>query len=490
MSTVNIQIDGKNIVVEQGKTILQAAIQAGINIPTLCYHEKLTPFGACRICMVEIVKGTKSRLVASCAYPVEEGMVVQTKSPKVIKIRKIMIELLLSLAPYNKVIKKLADEYGLKKSRFPRKVDSCILCGLCVRYANEVKKQDIIGFAGRGVDRHISWVPRSEDELFETCTECATICPTDVYRTKELSQKEELFVSGHRLCAGCGAATTMRQIMLATKHPVVVANATGCVYVATATYPYTAWKCNWIHSAFENAAATISGVEAAYRSLKKQGKIKKDIKFIAIGGDGGTYDIGIQSLSGALERGHNFLYICYNNEAYMNTGIQRSGATPMGASTTTSPVGSVSYGKNVFRKDLTGIIAAHNIPYVAQSTPAHYSDLMMKIEKALAVEGPSFINVLAPCHRGWRSEMKDSMKIARLAADTCYWPLFEIENGNWKLNYKPKAKKPLVEWLKLQGRFKHLFSKPEYQAVINKLQADVDKEWENLKRKCEVQQRD
>jgi pyruvate ferredoxin oxidoreductase beta subunit len=304
---------------------------------------------------------------------------------------------------------------------------------------------------------------------------------------KELSKKEELFSSGHRLCAGCGAATTMRQIMLATEDPVVISTATGCVYVATATYPYTAWKCNWIHSAFENSAATISGVEAAYQSLKRQGKIDKKIKFIAIGGDGGTYDIGLQSLSGALERGHNFLYVCYNNEAYMNTGIQRSGATPLGASTTTSPAGSASYGKKVFRKDLTAIVAAHNIPYLAQTTPAHWRDLMGKVQKALAVEGPTFLNILAPCHRGWRVEMKDSMKLARLAADTCYWPLYEVENGQWKLNYTPKEKKPVTEWLKPQGRFKHLFSNPEYQKVVDRLQETVDKEWAALLKKCVVE---
>ena len=303
---------------------------------------------------------------------------------------------------------------------------------------------------------------------------------------KELSKKEELFTSGHRLCAGCGAGTTMRQIMLATEDPVVMSVATGCVYVATATYPFSAWKCNWIHSAFENSAATIAGVESAYKSLKRQGKVTKKMKFIGIGGDGGTYDIGLQALSGAMERGHNMLYICYNNEAYMNTGIQRSGATPMGASTTTTPAGSIGTGKNVFRKDLTAIMAAHNIPYIAQTTPAHWKDLMTKVQKALAVEGPTFINILAPCHRGWRSEMKDSIELARMAAETCYWPIYEIENGEYKLNYTPKVKTPLVEWLKVQGRFKHLFSKPENQAIIDKLQASVDKEWAKLQKKCGV----
>ncbi|MFH0888013.1 MAG: thiamine pyrophosphate-dependent enzyme [Planctomycetota bacterium] len=484
MKQINLKVDGKNITVDSGKNILEAAQQAGIEIPTLCYHKKLLPYGACRLCMVEITSGNKSRVVASCAYPIEEGLEVNTKSPKVINIRKLMIELLLPLVPYNPLIKKLAEEYGIKKTRFKRKVDACILCGLCVRYSSEVKKHDSVGFVGRGVERHIAWVPKSADDKYESCPECSDICPTDVFRKKELSIKEELFASGHRLCAGCGAATSLRQIMLATEDPVVVSNATGCAYVATVTYPYTAWKCNYIHSAFENAAATISGIEAAYQSLKRQGKIKKTIKFIAIGGDGGTYDIGLQSLSGALERGHSFLYICYNNEAYMNTGIQRSGATPMGASTTTSPAGTASSGKNVYRKDLTAIIAAHNIPYVAQTTPAHWDDLITKVKKALAIDGPTFINILSPCHRGWRIEMKDSMKLARIAADTCYWPLYEVENGEWKLNYIPNKQKPITEWMKPQGRFKHLFQKPEYQPVIDKIQNGVNKEWAVLLKKC------
>lgn len=300
---------------------------------------------------------------------------------------------------------------------------------------------------------------------------------------KELSKKEELFTSGQRLCAGCGASVIMRQVLMASDVPVVIANATGCLYVATATYPFTAWKCSYIHSAFENAAATISGIEAAYEALKRKGDPlvrDKKINFIAIGGDGGTYDIGLQALSGALERGHRFLYICYNNEAYMNTGIQRSGATPIGASTTTTPAGAHSYGKNVFRKDLTAIVAAHNIPYVAQATPAHWRDLMTKVQKALAVDGPSFLNILSPCHRGWRNEMSISIKLMRIAADTCYWPLYEVENGVYKINHQPKQKLPITEWLKPQGRFKHLFAPKENTEVIARLQESVDKEWAKL----------
>jgi pyruvate ferredoxin oxidoreductase beta subunit len=296
---------------------------------------------------------------------------------------------------------------------------------------------------------------------------------------KDLSKKEELFVSGHRLCAGCGAPIAVRQILLATDNPVVVVTATGCLYVSSATYPYTSWKCSWIHSAFENAAATIAGVEAAYNALKRQGKINQRIDFISISGDGGMYDIGLQSLSGALERGHRCLHICYNNEAYMNTGIQRSGATPFGASTTTTPVGKIIPGKEDFRKNLTAIAAAHDVPYVAQTTPAHWSDLINKVKKALASEGASFINILTPCHRGWRFDAKDTIKVLRLAVDTCYWPLYEVENGKWKINYKPREKKPIVEWLKMQGRFKHLFESKN-EEIISRIQSRIEHEWEHL----------
>jgi len=183
---------------------------------------------------------------------------------------------------------------------------------------------------------------------------------------KELAKKEDLFTPGHRLCAGCGAGIVARQTLMAIDTPVVVVSATGCLEVASTIFPFSSWNVPFFHSAFENSAATCSGVESAYKSLKRQGKITEDIRFIAFGGDGGTYDIGLQSLSGAMERGHRMLYICYNNEAYMNTGIQRSGATPMGAHTTTAPAGKIKQGKEQFRKDLTAIMIAHEIPFVAR----------------------------------------------------------------------------------------------------------------------------
>ncbi len=302
---------------------------------------------------------------------------------------------------------------------------------------------------------------------------------------KELAKQPERLSSGHRLCAGCGASIVVRQVLMGTKDPIVVASATGCLEVATTIYPYTAWKTPFIHNAFENVAATISGVETAYRALKKKGKIKKDIKFVAFGGDGGTYDIGLQSLSGALERGHNFVYVCYTNEAYMNTGIQRSGATPKGASTTTAPAGKASYGKPQLRKDLTSIVAAHRIPYVAQASASHWNDLVTKSEKAFKVDGPAFLNVISMCHRGWRFPQEDTIKINKLAVETGYWPLIEVENGIWKFTYKPKERKPVVEFLKTQGRFKHLF-KEENKPILAEIQKDIDGNWARLERMCEA----
>lgn len=301
---------------------------------------------------------------------------------------------------------------------------------------------------------------------------------------KELSKRPERLAPGHRLCAGCGASIIVRQMLAAIDAPVVIANATGCLEVATTIYPYTAWRVPWIHNAFENAASTISGVEAAYRSLVRQGKIPdQNVKFIAFGGDGGTYDIGIQALSGAVERGHQFLYVCYDNGAYMNTGIQRSSATPHGAHTTTSPAGKVIPGKQGYRKDMTAIMAAHDIPYVAQAAPSQWRDLMKKTRKAVDCGGPAFMNVLSSCNRGWRHGTDETIEITQLALDTCYWPLFEVEDGEWRLTYKPKKKLPVEEWLKRQGRFRHLF-RPENRHVIDELQAEVDRRWERLLKLC------
>ena len=238
----------------------------------------------------------------------------------------------------------------------------------------------------------------------------------------------------------------------------------------------------FIHSAFENAAATISGVESLYKSWVRQGKYDKKVNFIAFGGDGGTYDIGLQSLSGAVERGHNILYVCYNNEAYMNTGAQRSGATPKGADTTTAPVGKVKKGKEQFRKDMTGIMVAHRMPYVAQSIAGNWRDLTSKVEKALSMEGPKFINVFQPCRLGWSYDPELTCDLGRLAADACVWPLYEVVNGQYRITYKPKEKKAVSEWVGLQGRFRHLL-KPENKPLLDEIQAITDRNWEELLKK-------
>lgn len=450
---------------------------------------------------------------------------------------------------------------------------------------------------------------------------------------KDLSKREELFTGGHRACAGCAGAIALRQVLVAAAaKPVVVGSATGCMEVVSTIFPFTSWKTPFIHSAFENVAATISGAEAAYRGLKRQGKMDKEINFIAIGGDGGTYDIGLQALSGAVERRHNMLYVCYNNEAYMNclslsaiiatkdglkkitevrlgeqvyafdltthnlvlkrcsgifdngikdvyelstlhhsikatsnhpfliairnndenttriacqtktnvfiwktleqieledevvvlrdferdfvteevisikyigkeptldlrvedehnfiangivvhnTGIQRSGATPLGASTTTAPAGTIKQGKEQQRKDLTKIMVAHNISYAAQTIVGNWKDLTGKVEKALSINGPKFINILAPCRLGWGYAPEDTIDLGMLAADTCIWPLYEVVDGKYALTYKPKEKKPVIEYLKTQARYKHLLS-PENKPIVESIQAAIDAEWQEL----------
>ena len=303
---------------------------------------------------------------------------------------------------------------------------------------------------------------------------------------KTLAQRQEAqvrFTAGHSLCAGCAESMIVRTVLNAIEDPVVVASPTGCLEVSTSRYPTSAWNVPWIHSAFENAAATISGVEAAYRALVRKGKIKKKIRFVVFGGDGGTYDIGLQALSGALERGHDFLYVVLNNEAYMNTGVQRSSATPRGASATTSPAGKAIPGKPQDRKNLTEIVAAHGVPYVAQASVSNLIDLANKVERAMSYQGPKLINVLSTCPLGWRTRRDSAIPMAKLAVDTCYWPLYEVVEGVYKVNYKPKEKLPIEEWLKPQGRFRHLFKSEEGKKLIAELQAAVDRHWEELLRK-------
>jgi len=300
-------------------------------------------------------------------------------------------------------------------------------------------------------------------------------------KLKDLAAMEDRLVAGHGMCLGCGIPLIFKIILRATEDPLIIANATGCLEVCTTIFPRTSWNVTWVHSAFENAASTIAGVEAMYKALKRKGKIPQDkeIKFLGVGGDGGTYDIGLQALSGAVERGHNIVYVCYDNNAYANTGGQRSSATPLGASATTSPAGTQSPGKLQRKKDLTKIMAAHNIPYVAQASPNRWKDLYNKAKKAFEVEGPAFLNVLCPCPTEWKTDESQSVRLAQMAVDTCIWPLYEVENGKYKINYKPKEKKQILEWLKPQGRFRHLF-KEENAGVIEKFQKQVDEDWDQL----------
>ncbi len=305
---------------------------------------------------------------------------------------------------------------------------------------------------------------------------------------KEMAEMPVRLTEGHRLCAGCAEPIVAKQVLLATDKPVVVANATGCFEVSTSGFPQSAWEVPWIHTAFATTAATISGVESAYVSLKRKGKISEDIRFVAFGGDGATYDIGLQALSGAIERGHRFMYVCLNNEAYMNTGIQRSGATQRGASTTTCPSGTCIPGKKEIPKDLTKIIAAHKLPYAAQASPHNWKDLITKAAKGFEANGPSFLNIITPCPRGWRYDSANTIEMAKLAVETGMWPLYEYEHGKWTLTGETKRiaegkmeRRPLADWLKAQGRFKHLLA-PEWKDVVDDIQNNLDASWDELLR--------
>jgi len=296
--------------------------------------------------------------------------------------------------------------------------------------------------------------------------------------------KESLLAPGHRACAGCGPAIAIRQLLEAAGKNTIIVEATGCMEVTTTPYPQTAWKVPWLHVAFENAAAAASGVEAAYKAMISKGLIPKDKmpNIIALGGDGGTFDIGIQALSGMLERGHKVLYVCYDNEAYMNTGIQRSSATPFGAATTTSPAGKVIPGKMTRKKPIAMIAAAHDIPYVATASIAYPADFKNKVKKALSVDGPSFIHVFAPCPTGWRFGTEQTVELARLAVETGVFVLYEItQESPLKpiITKKLKDRKPVEEYLKMQGRFRHLFKPVKRQDIIDKIQEEVD-------RKCKL----
>jgi pyruvate ferredoxin oxidoreductase beta subunit len=289
---------------------------------------------------------------------------------------------------------------------------------------------------------------------------------------------------GHSLCQGCGVPMVVRTVLSTIEKPVVVVNATGCLEVATTRYPTTAWNVPWIHVAFENAAAVASGVESAQRALARRNSLPAgEVAVVVFAGDGGTYDIGLQALSGALERGHRFLFVCYDNEAYMNTGVQRSGATPFGASTTTSPAGLESFGKAQKRKDMTAIAVGHHVPYVAQAVATHWHDLSRKVSAAVAVDGPSFLNVLTDCPVGWGHEPRLMPRVLNAAVDSHYWPLYEVVNGRYTLSYEPAPAVPVADWLRLQKRFAHLLQ-PDARPVLDLIQAQVDADWSDLLGRC------
>jgi len=290
--------------------------------------------------------------------------------------------------------------------------------------------------------------------------------------------KEEFSAPGHRACQGCAEILGLRHALKIFGRDTVIAMATGCMEIISTPLPTTSWTLPWIHVAFENAAAVASGVEAGLRILRKKRKIPdKDVHIVAIGGDGGTADIGLQALSGALERYHKFTYICVDNEAYMNTGIQRSSSTPYGASTTTSPAGKVSIGQQTWKKNMVKIAAAHNIPYAATACPSYPFDLIEKVKKAKMANGPSYLHFLSVCPTGWRIPTEAAIKYGRLAVETGVFPLYEIKDGKYNITFNPEPLRPVKDYLKGQGRFRHLTDEH-----IDYIQKRVTKEWEELKR--------
>jgi pyruvate ferredoxin oxidoreductase beta subunit len=295
-----------------------------------------------------------------------------------------------------------------------------------------------------------------------------------------LVTKKDTFVPGHRACIGCGEALAVRLACKALGTNAIIANATGCMEIVSSPLPTTSWKVPWIHTLFENTAAVASGIESGLKILMKKGRIaQQDITVVAMAGDGGTSDIGLQALSGALERGHDFLYICFDNEAYMNTGIQRSSATPFGASTTTSPAGKVSIGQMSWKKNMPAIAAAHNIPYVATACPSYPFDLIEKVEKAARTPGPAYVHILSVCPTGWRCPTDLTVRMGRLAVETGIFPLYEVENGKYRLNFDFTELRPVTDYMKLQGRFRHLS-----EDILKKIQERVTADYAALKEKA------
>jgi pyruvate ferredoxin oxidoreductase beta subunit len=297
----------------------------------------------------------------------------------------------------------------------------------------------------------------------------------NVYATR-LIEKKDYFTPGHRACQGCAEALAVRLVAKALGNNVIVGSATGCMEIISSPLPFTNWKVPWLHVAFENAAAVLSGAEAGYRALVRKGKRpEKGTVFLAMGGDGATTDIGFQALSGALERGHNFLYVCYDNEAYMNTGIQRSSSTPFGASTTTSPSGKFSPGQRTWKKNMAEIVVAHNVPYVATACASYPFDLMEKVQKAARTPGPAYVHILSVCPTGWRMPPNKAIWIGRLAVETGVFPLFEVVDGKYRMTHETAELRPVEEYLRPQGRFRHLTAE-----MIAHIQKRVAAEYDKL----------
>ena len=306
---------------------------------------------------------------------------------------------------------------------------------------------------------------------------------------KQFSTSNDRFEGAHLLCPGCAHSIIVRELLNCTDDNLVIANATGCLEVCTAVYPHTSWDASWIHIGFENASTAASGAEAMYKALKNKGRLKdpdKPVKFVAFGGDGATYDIGFQFLSGAIERGHDFTYVCLDNEVYANTGGQRSSSTPIGASTTTTPAGRVSYGNKKMKKDIVAIMASHGAPYVAQVAPNKWKDMVKKYQRALATEGPVFINAMSACTTEWKFPSNETIEVSDLATDSLVFPLYEIENGHkLTITYRPRNIVSVRDYLGVQGRFKHLFKK-ENEYLIDEMQKTVNAKWELLQRREEA----
>ncbi len=301
----------------------------------------------------------------------------------------------------------------------------------------------------------------------------------NVYAVRTLTQKE-YFAPGHRSCQGCAEALAVRLVCKALGRNVIIAAATGCMEIVSSPLPYTSWRVPWFHCAFENTAAVASGIEVGLKVLMRKGRIpQKKIVTVGMAGDGGTADIGLQALSGALERGHDFIYVCTDNEAYMNTGIQRSSSTPFGASTTTSPAGKMRPGQITWKKNMAAIAAAHNIAYVATACPSYPLDLIQKVKKAADIQGAAYIHILSVCPTGWRSAPELSIKLGRLAVETGVFPLYEVEHGTYRLSLDFPKLKPIKEYMKYQGRFRHMTDE-----MIEEIEKRVHKEYEQLREKA------